>query len=104
MGLADNYHSHFSIDPWTFFGERAFWGGGNAGEYKGSKFQVYFDGRDPCTSIISLSWSTPANQVRGSKRGAWSMDLVLVPLGKWDQLRSRLYNLDGEKALCPYFW
>ena len=63
MGLADNTIVIFQSDHGHSLEERAFWGGGNAGPYRGSKFSL-FEGGIRVPAIIRYPGVVPANQVR----------------------------------------
>lgn len=63
MGMADNTIVIFQSDHGHSLEERAFWGGGNAGPYRGSKFSL-FEGGIRVPAIIRYPGVIPANQVR----------------------------------------
>lgn len=63
MGIADNTIVIFQSDHGHSLEERAFWGGGNAGPYRGSKFSL-FEGGIRVPAIIRYPGTIPANQVR----------------------------------------
>lgn len=63
MGLADDTIVIFQSDHGHSREERAFWGGGNAGPYRGSKFSM-FEGGIRVPAIIRYPKAIPANQVR----------------------------------------
>lgn len=63
MGLADNTIVIFQSDHGHSLEERAFWGGGNAGPYRGSKFSL-FEGGIRVPAIIRYPGVVPADQVR----------------------------------------
>ena len=62
-GLADDTIVIFQSDHGHSREERAFWGGGNAGPYRGSKFSM-FEGGIRVPAIIRYPKAIPANQVR----------------------------------------
>jgi arylsulfatase A-like enzyme len=62
-GQAENTIVIFQSDHGHSTEERAFWGGGNAGEYRGSKFS-YFEGGIRVPAIIRYPGVIPENQVR----------------------------------------
>lgn len=62
-GLADNTIVIFQSDHGHSLEERAFWGGGNAGPYRGSKFSL-FEGGIRVPAIIRYPGKIPADQVR----------------------------------------
>jgi arylsulfatase A-like enzyme len=63
QGLTDNTIIVFQSDHGHSLEERAFWGGGNAGPYRGSKFSL-FEGGIRVPAIITYPGVIPANQVR----------------------------------------
>ncbi len=63
-GLADDTIVIFQSDHGHSREERAFWGGGNAGPYRGSKFSM-FEGGIRVPAIIRYPKAIPADQVRG---------------------------------------
>jgi len=63
MGLAENTIVIFQSDHGHSLEERAFWGGGNAGPYRGSKFSL-FEGGIRVPAIIRYPGVVPANEVR----------------------------------------
>src|SRR5690606_39495154 len=63
MGIADNTIVVFQSDHGHSLEERAFWGGGNAGKYRGSKFSL-FEGGIRVPAIIRYPGVIPADQVR----------------------------------------
>lgn len=62
-GLAENTIVVFQSDHGHSLEERAFWGGGNAGPYRGSKFSM-FEGGIRVPAIIRYPKVIPADQVR----------------------------------------
>jgi arylsulfatase A-like enzyme len=62
-GQAENTIVIFQSDHGHSTEERAFWGGGNAGEYRGSKFS-YFEGGIRVPAIIRYPGVVPKNIVR----------------------------------------
>lgn len=62
-GLAENTIVIFQSDHGHSTEERAFWGGGSAGPYRGSKFS-YFEGGIRVPAIIRYPGVVPAGQVR----------------------------------------
>ncbi len=62
-GLSENTIVIFQSDHGHSLEERAFWGGGNAGPYRGSKFSM-FEGGIRVPAIIRYPNLIPANQVR----------------------------------------
>ncbi|HDZ13286.1 hypothetical protein LCGC14_1079320 [marine sediment metagenome] len=62
-GLADDTVVIFQSDHGHSQEERAFWGGGNAGPYRGSKFSM-FEGGIRVPAIIRYPRAIPVNQVR----------------------------------------
>lgn len=63
MGMADKTIVIFQSDHGHSLEERAFWGGGNAGPFRGSKFSL-FEGGIRVPAIIRYPGVIPANQVR----------------------------------------
>jgi len=63
LGLADDTIVIFQSDHGHSLEERAFWGGGNAGLYRGSKFSM-FEGGIRVPAIIRFPGVVPADQVR----------------------------------------
>src|SRR5690606_19199561 len=63
LGLTENTIVVFQSDHGHSLEERAFWGGGNAGPYRGSKFSL-FEGGIRVPAIIRYPKAIPANQVR----------------------------------------
>ncbi|MFK5974078.1 MAG: sulfatase-like hydrolase/transferase [Flavobacteriaceae bacterium] len=63
LGLAEDTIVIFQSDHGHSLEERAFWGGGNAGPYRGSKFSM-FEGGIRVPAIIRFPGVVPANQVR----------------------------------------
>lgn len=63
MGLTDNTIIIFQSDHGHSMEERAFWGGGNAGPYRGSKFSL-FEGGIRVPAIIRYPGKIPGDQVR----------------------------------------
>ncbi len=63
LGLSDNTIVIFQSDHGHSREERAFWGGGNAGDYRGSKFSL-FEGGIRVPAIIRYPGVIPADQVR----------------------------------------
>ncbi len=63
QGIADNTIVIFQSDHGHSLEERAFWGGGNAGPYRGSKFSL-FEGGIRVPAIIKYPGVIPANEVR----------------------------------------
>lgn len=63
MGLTDNTIVVFQSDHGHSLEERAFWGGGNAGPYRGSKFSL-FEGGIRVPAIIRYPGVIPENEVR----------------------------------------
>lgn len=63
MGLAENTIVVFQSDHGHSLEERAFWGGGNAGPYRGSKFSL-FEGGIRVPAIIRYPKVVPADQTR----------------------------------------
>ena len=63
MDMADNTIVIFQSDHGHSLEERAFWGGGNAGPLRGSKFSL-FEGDIRVPAIIRYPGVIPANQVR----------------------------------------
>lgn len=61
--ITDNTIIIFQSDHGHSLEERAFWGGGNSGEYRGSKFSL-FEGGIRVPAIISYPTLIPQNQVR----------------------------------------
>lgn len=64
LGLAEETIIIFQSDHGHSLEERAFWGGGNAGPYRGSKFSM-FEGGIRVPAIIRFPGVIPANEVRG---------------------------------------
>jgi len=62
-GLAENTLVIFQSDHGHSTEERAYWGGGNAGPYRGSKFS-YFEGGIRVPAIIRFPGTVPKNEVR----------------------------------------
>ena len=62
-GLAENTIVIFQSDHGYSTEERAFWGGGSAGKYRGSKFS-YFEGGIRVPAIIRYPGVVPKNEVR----------------------------------------
>ncbi|MRI01989.1 sulfatase-like hydrolase/transferase [Kriegella sp. EG-1] len=62
-GIAENTIIVFQSDHGHSLEERAFWGGGNAGPYRGSKFSL-FEGGIRVPAIIRYPKKVPANEVR----------------------------------------
>ncbi len=63
LGLSEDTIVIFQSDHGHSLEERAFWGGGNAGPYRGSKFSM-FEGGIRVPAIIRYPKMIPANQVR----------------------------------------
>lgn len=63
QGLTENTIIIFQSDHGHSLEERAFWGGGNAEPYRGSKFSL-FEGGIRVPAIITYPGVIPANQVR----------------------------------------
>ncbi len=63
QNLADDTIIVFQSDHGHSLEERAFWGGGNAGSYRGSKFSL-FEGGIRVPAIIRYPKAIPANEVR----------------------------------------
>ena len=63
LGLAEETLIIFQSDHGHSLEERAFWGGGNAGPYRGSKFSM-FEGGIRVPAIIRFPGVIPANEVR----------------------------------------
>lgn len=63
QNLADDTIIVFQSDHGHSLEERAFWGGGNAGPYRGSKFSL-FEGGIRVPAIIRYPGVIPANEVR----------------------------------------
>ncbi|MEQ9289187.1 MAG: sulfatase-like hydrolase/transferase [Cyclobacteriaceae bacterium] len=63
QGITGNTIIIFQSDHGHSLEERAFWGGGNSGEYRGSKFSL-FEGGIRVPAIISYPEVVPQNQVR----------------------------------------
>lgn len=63
QGMAENTIVIFQSDHGHSLEERAFWGGGNAGPYRGSKFSL-FEGGIRVPAIIRYPGIIPANIVR----------------------------------------
>jgi len=63
-GLADNTIVIFQSDQGHSCEERAFWGGGDAGSYRGCKF-TFFEGGIRVPAIMRYPGVVPANEVRG---------------------------------------
>ncbi|HLT51633.1 MAG TPA: sulfatase-like hydrolase/transferase [Arenibacter sp.] len=63
LGLTENTIVVFQSDHGHSLEERAFWGGGNAGPYRGSKFSL-FEGGIRVPAIIRYPKVVPADQVR----------------------------------------
>jgi arylsulfatase A-like enzyme len=63
LGLSENTIVVFQSDHGHSVEERAFWGGGSSGEYRGSKFS-YFEGGIRVPAIIRYPGVIPENQVR----------------------------------------
>ncbi|MDT7828364.1 sulfatase-like hydrolase/transferase [Pricia sp. S334] len=62
-GLTDETIVIFQSDHGHSLEERAFWGGGNSGPYRGSKFSM-FEGGIRVPAIIRYPQKIPANQIR----------------------------------------
>ncbi|HEC42206.1 MAG TPA: DUF229 domain-containing protein [Bacteroides sp.] len=62
-GLTENTIVIFQSDHGHSVEERAFWGGGNSGDYRGSKFSL-FEGGIRVPAIIRYPGVVPENQVR----------------------------------------
>ncbi|SDL32757.1 sulfatase family protein [Kriegella aquimaris] len=71
QNLADNTIVVFQSDHGHSLEERAFWGGGNSGPYRGSKFSL-FEGGIRVPAIIRYPNVIPANEVRD--QAAMEMD------------------------------
>ncbi len=63
LGMFDNTIVVFQSDHGHSVEERAFWGGGNSGPYRGSKFSL-FEGGIRVPAIIRYPGVVPENQVR----------------------------------------
>jgi arylsulfatase A-like enzyme len=63
QGLTENTIVIFQSDHGHSLEERTFWGGGNSGPYRGSKFSL-FEGGIRVPAIITYPGVIPANQVR----------------------------------------
>src|SRR5690606_8847288 len=95
MGIADNTIVVFQSDHGHSLEERAFWGGGNAGPYRGSKFSL-FEGGIRVPAIIRYPGVIPANEVRDqlSMEMDWFATIAELTNSKVSD------NLDG-KSLMP---
>ena len=93
--LADNTIVVFQSDHGHSLEERAFWGGGNSGPYRGSKFSL-FEGGIRVPAIIRYPKVIPANEVRD--QAAMEMDWFSTIAELTDAIVTG--NIDG-KSLMP---
>jgi len=96
LGLAENTVVIFQSDHGHSREERAFWGGGSAGPYRGSKFSL-FEGGIRVPAMIRFPGVVPANEVRDQACIAMDWFSTIDELtGKKKEDR----NIDG-KSLMP---
>lgn len=95
QNLADNTIVVFQSDHGHSLEERAFWGGGNSGPYRGSKFSL-FEGGIRVPAIIRYPKVIPANEVRD--QAAMEMDWFSTIAELTDATVTG--NIDG-KSLMP---
>ncbi len=95
QNLADNTIVVFQSDHGHSLEERAFWGGGNSGPYRGSKFSL-FEGGIRVPAIIRYPNVIPANEVRD--QAAMEMDWFSTIAELTDAQVTG--NIDG-KSLMP---
>ena len=95
-GLAENTIVIFQSDHGHSTEERAYWGGGNAGPYRGSKFS-YFEGGIRVPAIIRYPGVVPANEVRDQLCMEMDWFATVADLTSTD---ISSLNIDG-KSLLP---
>ena len=96
LGLTESTLVIFQSDHGHSREERAFWGGGNAGPYRGSKFSL-FEGGIRVPAMVRLPGLVPANEVRDQACIAMDWFATIDDLtGKGKSDRS----IDG-KSLVP---
>jgi arylsulfatase A-like enzyme len=95
-GITENTIVVFQSDHGHSTEERAFWGGGNAGDFRGSKFS-YFEGGIRVPAIIRYPGVVPANEVRS--QACMEMDWFATIAELTGANISNL-NIDG-KSLMP---
>jgi len=96
QGLAENTIVIFQSDHGHSREERALWGGGNPGPYRGSKFSL-FEGGIRVPAIIKYPGTIPAGEVRDQACIEMDWYATVADLTGSDPLRS---DLDG-KSLMP---
>ena len=94
-GIAENTIVIFQSDHGHSLEERAFWGGGNAGPYRGSKFSM-FEGGIRVPAIIRYPNVIPSNQVRDQVATEMDWFSTIAELTKSDVIE----KIDG-KSLMP---
>ena len=94
-GIAENTIVIFQSDHGHSLEERAFWGGGNAGPYRGSKFSM-FEGGLLVPAIIRYPNVIPSNQVRNQVATEMDWFSTIAELTKSDITE----KIDG-KSLMP---
>ncbi len=94
-GAAKNTIVIFQSDHGHSTEERAFWGGGNAGPYRGSKFS-YFEGGIRVPAIIRYPGVVPAGQVRNQICMEMDWFATIADLTETDI--SKL-NIDGKNIM-----
>ena len=112
LGLAENTIVVFQADQGHSEEDRAFGGGGYAGQYRGAKFSL-FEGGIRVPAIISWPGKLPVNEVRGqlAMNTDWFPTLaelcgVQLPKTKIDG-RSLVPVIRSEQAASPhdiFFW
>lgn len=95
-GIAENTIVIFQSDHGHSTEERAYWGGGNAGPYRGSKFS-YFEGGIRVPAIIRYPEKIPANEVRDQLCMEMDWFATIAELTETDV---SALNIDG-KSLLP---
>ncbi|MCK5729710.1 MAG: sulfatase-like hydrolase/transferase [Draconibacterium sp.] len=95
-GQAENTIVIFQSDHGHSTEERAFWGGGNAGKYRGSKFS-YFEGGIRVPAIIRYPGVVPENQVRNQLCMEMDWFATIAELTGTDISK---INIDG-KSIMP---
>jgi arylsulfatase A-like enzyme len=95
-GQAENTIVIFQSDHGHSTEERAFWGGGNAGVYRGSKFS-YFEGGIRVPAIIRYPGVVPENQVRNQLCMEMDWFATIAELTGTDISKM---NIDG-KSIMP---
>ncbi len=95
QGLTENTIVIFQSDHGHSTEERAFWGGGNAGDYRGCKFS-YFEGGIRVPAIISYPGVIPTNEVRDQLCMEMDWFATIADLADIDVKNLRI---DGESLM-----